>query len=109
MSHQTSIVEFQFTSASTAETTEAASLVCRFIGLYVIILRMSVLQTGATDSLLNSTLTPYAKFEIALKSKEVQRQYPNLLLKFLVFCNFGGSSIEKKQYPYPAHYSRFCK
>jgi len=35
----------------------------------------------STDSLLVSSLrlSPYTKFKMALKSKEVQRQYPNLL------------------------------
>ena len=44
---------------------------------------------AATDSLLvPSRLSPYAKFKMALKSKEVQRQYPSLLGKFLDFCKF---------------------
>jgi hypothetical protein len=34
---------------------------------------------AATTSLIPSRLSPYAKFKMALKSKEVQRQYPNLL------------------------------
>ena len=41
----------------------------------------------ATDTLLvPPRLSPYAKFKMALKSKEVQRQYPSLLEKFLDFC-----------------------
>ena len=32
----------------------------------------------ATDSLVPSRLSPYAKFKMELKSKEVQRQYINL-------------------------------
>jgi hypothetical protein len=37
------------------------------------------IQTGATASSVTSTLSPYSEFKMALKSKEVQRQYPNLL------------------------------
>jgi hypothetical protein len=33
---------------------------------------------------------------MALKSKEVQRQYPNLLERFLDFCKFEGLDIEQK-------------
>jgi hypothetical protein len=33
---------------------------------------------------------------MALKSKEVQRQYPNLLERFLDFCMFEGIDIEQK-------------
>ena len=33
---------------------------------------------------------------MALKSKEVQRQYPNLLERFLDFCKFEGSNVEQK-------------
>jgi len=52
---------------------------------------------AAIDSLLvPSRLSPYAKFKMALKSKEVQRQYPNLLERFLDFCNFEGLDIEQK-------------
>jgi hypothetical protein len=51
----------------------------------------------ATDSLLiPSRLSPYAKFKMALKSKEVQRQYPNLLERFLDFGKFEGLGIEQK-------------
>jgi hypothetical protein len=53
-------------------------------------------QTTTTDSLLTSTLSSYSKFKIALKSKEVQRQYPNLLEKFLDFCKFEGLDVEQK-------------
>jgi hypothetical protein len=45
----------------------------------------------ATISLVPSRLSPYAKFKMALKSKEVQRQYRSLLEKFLDFCKFQGS------------------
>jgi hypothetical protein len=53
-------------------------------------------QTTATDSLPTSTSSSYSKFRIALKSKEVQRQYPNLLEKFLDFCKFEGIDAEQK-------------
>ena len=52
---------------------------------------------AAVDSLLvPPRLSPYAKFKMALKSKEVQRQYPNLLEKFFDFCKFEGLDIEQK-------------
>src|ERR671931_105230 len=52
---------------------------------------------AAIDSLLiPSRLSPRAKFKMALKSKEVQRQYPTLLGKFLDFCKFEGLNIEQK-------------
>jgi hypothetical protein len=41
------------------------------------------IQATTSDSLVPSTLSPYSKFKMALKSKEVQRQYPNLLGRFL--------------------------
>jgi len=50
---------------------------------------MSVHAT-ATDLSSTSALSPYAKFKMALKSKEVKRQYPNLLERFLDFCKFEG-------------------
>ena len=43
-----------------------------------------------------SKLSPYSKFRMALKSKEVQRQYPILLSRFLDFCKFDGLDIEDK-------------
>jgi hypothetical protein len=51
---------------------------------------------ATTASLIPSRLSPYAKFKMSLKSKEVQRQYPNLLEKFLDFCKFEGFDIEQK-------------
>jgi hypothetical protein len=48
------------------------------------------------DSLVPLRLSPYAKFKMALKSKEVQRQYPNLLERLLDFCKFEGLDIEEK-------------
>ena len=56
---------------------------------------MSV-QAITADSLFTSTLSPYSKFKMALKSKEVQRQYPNLLERFLDFCKFEGLDVEQK-------------
>lgn len=53
-------------------------------------------QTTTTNSLATSALSSYSKFKIALKSKEVQRQYPNLLEKFLDFCKFEGLDVEQK-------------
>jgi hypothetical protein len=41
-------------------------------------------------------LSPYVKFKMALKSKEVQRQYPSLLQKFLDDSKFEGLDIERK-------------
>jgi integrase len=49
-----------------------------------------------TASLSTTRLTAYTKFRMALKSKEVQRQYPNLLERFLDFCKFKGSNVEEK-------------
>jgi hypothetical protein len=52
---------------------------------------------AATNSfLVPPRLSPYAKFKMALKSREVQRQYPNLLERFLDFCKFEGLDIEQK-------------
>jgi hypothetical protein len=48
------------------------------------------------NSLVTSTLSPYSKFKMALKSKEVQRQYPNLLVRFLDFCKFEVLDVEQK-------------
>ncbi len=56
---------------------------------------MSVHAT-ATDLSVTSVLSPYAKFKMALKSKEVKRQYPNLLEKFLDYCKFEGPNVEQK-------------
>ena len=50
----------------------------------------------ATTSLVPSRLSPSAKFKMALKSKEVQRQYPSLLEKFLDFCKFQAPDREEK-------------
>jgi hypothetical protein len=40
-----------------------------------------------------ATLSPYAKFKMALKSREVQRQYPNLLERFLDFYVNNGDIV----------------
>ncbi|HEY7570728.1 MAG TPA: hypothetical protein VH796_05100 [Nitrososphaeraceae archaeon] len=50
-------------------------------------------------------LSSYSKFRMALKSREVQRQYPNLLEKFLDFCRFEGLDIEQKS----LEFFRFAK
>jgi hypothetical protein len=49
----------------------------------------------AIDSPVPSRLS-YSKFNMALKSKEVQRQYTYLLGRFLDFCRFEGLDIEQK-------------
>jgi hypothetical protein len=54
------------------------------------------IQATTGDSLVPSTLSPYSKFKMALKSKEVQRQYPNLLERFLDFSKFEGLDVEQK-------------
>ena len=59
---------------------------------------MNVYSRQTAASLFPSTLSPYSKFKMALKSKEVQRQYPNLLERFLDFCKFEGLDIEQKAY-----------
>ena len=40
--------------------------------------------------------TPYQNFTYALKSKDVKRQYPAMLLRFLNFTNASGETIEEK-------------
>ncbi len=54
------------------------------------------IQATTADSLVPTPLSPYSKFKMALKSKEVQRQYPNLLKIFLDFCKFEGLDVEQK-------------
>jgi site-specific recombinase XerC len=49
----------------------------------------------AVNPLLSDTLSPYQNFRYALKSKDVQRQYPSLLNRFLTFLQFGGNMGEK--------------
>jgi hypothetical protein len=56
---------------------------------------MSV-HAAATDLSVTSVLSPYAKFKMVLRSKEVKGQYPNLLEKFFDFCKFEGPYIEQK-------------
>ncbi len=43
---------------------------------------------------IGTRLSPYEKFKMALKSKEVQRQYPNLLMRFFDFSKFDGVAID---------------
>ena len=40
------------------------------------------------DFLLSEMLSPYQNFKYALKSKDLQRQYPSLLGRFLNFLNY---------------------
>ncbi|TVP39362.1 hypothetical protein NARC_160076 [Candidatus Nitrosocosmicus arcticus] len=40
--------------------------------------------------------TPYKNFIYALKSKDVKRQYPVMLQRFLNFIKADGESIEEK-------------
>lgn len=40
--------------------------------------------------------TPYQNFAYALKSKDVKRQYPAMLMRFLNFTNASGETIEEK-------------
>ncbi len=43
-----------------------------------------------------ASLSPYLKFKMALKSREVRRQYPNLLERFLNFRRLEGLDVEQK-------------
>jgi hypothetical protein len=47
-------------------------------------------------------VSPYTKLKMALISKEVQRQYPNLLERFLDFGGFEGLDMEEKT-------TKFCE
>jgi hypothetical protein len=49
---------------------------------------MSKQANTIADLPVTSALSPYSRFKVALKSKEVQRQYPNPLERFLDFCKF---------------------
>ena len=40
--------------------------------------------------------TPFQNFTYALKSKDVKRQYPAMLMRFLNFTNAAGETIEEK-------------
>jgi hypothetical protein len=55
---------------------------------------MSV-QSRAVESF-PASLSPYLKFKMALRSREVRRQYPNLLERFLDFCRLEGLDVEQK-------------
>ena len=48
------------------------------------------IQGATAEPVVLPRVSPYAKFKMALKSKEVQRQYPNLLDRFLDFGRFEG-------------------
>ena len=87
-----------------SDTTEPATLVYRFIGLHRYN-TINVYAGNTADLLVTSTLSPYSKFKMALKSKEVQRQYPNLLQRFLDFCNLDGLDVEQKA----LEFSHFAK
>jgi hypothetical protein len=54
------------------------------------------IQATTAQSMATLRVSPYAKFKMALKSKEVQRQYPNLLERFLDFGRFEGLDVEQK-------------
>lgn len=54
------------------------------------------IQVASPESMIPLRVSPYTKFKMALKSKEVQRQYPNLLERFLDFCGFEGLDMEQK-------------
>jgi hypothetical protein len=54
------------------------------------------IQTATAESMATPRVSPYAKFKMALKSREVQRQYPNLLERFLDFGKFEGLDVEQK-------------
>ena len=46
------------------------------------------ISAATAESVSQTRVSPYDKFKMALKSKEIQRQYPNLLSKFFDFS--GG-------------------
>lgn len=54
------------------------------------------IQATTAQSMATLRVSPYAKFKMALKSKEVQRQYPNLLERFSDFGKFEGLDVEQK-------------
>lgn len=55
-----------------------------------------MLSHSAVDESITPRLSTFVKFRMVLKSKEVQRQYPNLLERFLDFSRFEGLNIEQK-------------
>ncbi len=57
---------------------------------------MTVQVVTAADPSAQVKLQAYDKFKMALKSKEVQRQYPNLLERFLDFAKSGGVDVAQK-------------
>jgi hypothetical protein len=60
------------------------------------------LQATSHESVNPVKVSPYVKFKMVLKSKEVQRQYPNLLERFLDFGGFEGIDMEEKT-------AKFCE
>lgn len=48
-----------------------------------------------SSSLLSDMLSPFQNFKYALKSKDVQRQYPAMLLRFLDFIGLDGNTEQK--------------
>jgi hypothetical protein len=59
-------------------------------------------QEISSESIIPIIVSPHAKFKMALKSKEVQRQYPNLLTRFLDFSRFEGPDMEQET-------TKFCE
>ena len=57
---------------------------------------------ATSPELIPLRVSPYTKFKMALISKEVQRQYPNLLERFLDFGGFEGLDMEEKT-------TKFCE
>ena len=53
-------------------------------------------QAASPEPVIPLRVSPYTKFKMVLKSKEVQRQYPNLLERFLDFGSFEGLDVEEK-------------
>ena len=57
---------------------------------------------ATSPELIPLRVSSYTKFKMALISKEVQRQYPNLLERFLDFGGFEGLDMEEKT-------TKFCE
>jgi hypothetical protein len=75
--------------------TKPASLVYHFIGLRITLLRCLFRLRQRIHRLRQHCLL-IQNLKMALKSKEVKRQYPNLLEKFLDFCKLEGDNVEQK-------------
>ena len=54
------------------------------------------LDYNQQDNLQLMELTPYQNFTYGLKSKDIKRQYPVMLLRFLKFAEIQGETIEEK-------------